>query len=66
MEARDKPLIAAMAGLAATYPRFGYRRINVFKVSLKHVMRSGRLGVAALTKSGLVVGERLGIDASII
>ena len=32
------PLIAAMAGLAATYPRFGYRRINVFMERLGHVM----------------------------
>ena len=38
LEARDKPLIAAMAGLAASYPRFGYRRINVFMERLGHVM----------------------------
>ena len=30
--------MAAMAGLAATYPRFGYRRINVFMGRLGHVM----------------------------
>jgi putative transposase len=30
--------MAAMAGLAATYPRFGYRRINVFMERLGHVM----------------------------
>ncbi len=38
LEARDKPLMAAMSGLAATYPRFGYRRINVFMDRLGHVM----------------------------
>jgi len=38
LEARDKPLIAGMAGLAASYPRFGYRRINVFTERLGHVM----------------------------
>jgi hypothetical protein len=30
--------MAVMAGLAATYPRFGYRRINVFMERLGHVM----------------------------
>lgn len=38
LEARDKPLMAAMSGLAAAYPRFGYRRINVFMERLGHVM----------------------------
>jgi putative transposase len=30
--------MAGLAGLAATYPRFGYRRINVFMKRLGHVM----------------------------
>jgi putative transposase len=30
--------MAAMADLAATYPRFGYRRINVFMERLGHIM----------------------------
>jgi putative transposase len=38
VEARDKPLMAAMKDLAETYPRFGYRRINVFMERLGHVM----------------------------
>ena len=38
VEARDKPLMAAMTDLAETYPRFGYRRINVFMERQGHFM----------------------------
>jgi putative transposase len=38
LEARDKPLMVAMTDLAETYPRFGYRRINVFMERQGHFM----------------------------
>jgi len=42
MEARDGPLIEAMAGLANLYPRYGYRRIQVFMEQLGHWMSSDK------------------------
>lgn len=38
MKARDGPLIEAMTSLANLYPRYGYRRIQVFMEHLGHVM----------------------------
>ena len=38
LEAREKLLLAAMTDLAATYPRFGYRRINAFMERQGHFM----------------------------
>jgi putative transposase len=57
MEARDKPLMAAMAGLAATYPRFGYRRINVFMERLGHVMGADK-DFRLWSKAGLQVPRK--------
>ncbi len=42
MEARDGPLIKAMSGLADLYPRYGYRRIQVFMERLGHFMGPDR------------------------
>jgi putative transposase len=38
LDARDSPLLAAMSDLAALYPRYGYRRIQVFMERLGHPM----------------------------
>ena len=38
MDQRDGPLLAAMRGLAAQYPRYGYRRILVFMERQGHAM----------------------------
>jgi putative transposase len=38
MEARDGPLIETMTSLAGLYPRYGYRRIQVFMEQLGHFM----------------------------
>ena len=76
LEARDKPLMAAMTDLAATYPRFGYRRINVFMERLGHVMGATSLsgfgsrpgcrcpGSAASQTSGDVPYETATTDGS--
>ena len=49
--------MAAMAGLAATYPRFGYRRINVFMERLGHVMGVDR-AFRLWSKAGLQVPRK--------
>ena len=40
--ARDAPALAAMCELAAQYPRYGYRRIQVFLARRGHVMSADR------------------------
>jgi putative transposase len=35
---RDTPVVAAMRRLAATYPRYGYRRIRIFLQREGHLM----------------------------
>jgi putative transposase len=49
--------MAAMAGLAATYPRFGYRRINVFMERQGHVMGADR-AFRLWSKAGLQVPRK--------
>jgi putative transposase len=49
--------MAAMAGLAATYPRFGYRRINVFMGRLGHVMGADK-AFRLWSKAGLQVPRK--------
>lgn len=39
---RDAPVISAMRELAAQYPRYGYRRIQVFLARRGHVMSADR------------------------
>jgi putative transposase len=39
---RDAPVVAAMRDLSAQYPRFGYRRIQVFLARRGHVMSADR------------------------
>jgi putative transposase len=39
---RDAPVVAAMRELAAQYPRYGYRRIQVFLGRRGHVMSVDR------------------------
>jgi putative transposase len=39
---RDRPLIAQMRELASQYPRYGYRRIQVFMARRGHVMSADR------------------------
>ena len=39
---RDAPVVAAMRELAAQYPRYGYRRIQVFLARRGHVMSADR------------------------
>lgn len=43
MPARDAPILAAMVGLSAQYPRFGYRRIQVFLARQGHPMSADRV-----------------------
>ena len=52
MEVRDGPLIVAMTGLAAQYPRYGYRRIQVFMEHQGHVMGPDR-AYGLWSKAGL-------------
>ena len=49
--------MAAMAGLAVTYPRFGYRRINVFMERLGHVMGADK-AFRLWSKAGLQVPRK--------
>jgi putative transposase len=42
LEARDAPVVAAMRELAAQYPRYGYRRIQVFLARRGYVMSADR------------------------
>ena len=49
--------MAAMSGLAATYPRFGYRRINVFMERLGHVMGADK-AFRLWCKAGLQVPRK--------
>lgn len=42
LAAKDAPVIAAMRDLAVQYPRFGYRRIQVFLERQGHVMSTDR------------------------
>src|SRR5882762_11403635 len=39
---RDEPVVAVMRELAAQYPRYGYRRIQVFLARRGHVMSADR------------------------
>jgi putative transposase len=39
---RDEPVVTAMRELAAQYPRYGYRRIQVFLARCGHVMSADR------------------------
>ena len=59
--ARDAPALAAMSSLSAQYPRYGYRRIQVFMARDGHVMNASVL--AAQCKVGgvrcAVCGVRL-------
>jgi len=57
MEVRDGPLIVAMTGLAAQYPRYGYRRIQVFMEHLSHFMGPDRT-YRLWSKSGLQVPKK--------
>ena len=41
--AKDTPVLARMAELAAQYPRYGYRRIAIFLGRDGHVMSFGRV-----------------------
>jgi putative transposase len=54
---RDAPLIAAMRELAAQYPRYGYRRIQVFMERKGHGMSSDRAW-RLWTKAGLQVPRK--------
>jgi len=42
MPARDAPVVAAMKELAGQYPRYGYRRIQVFLERRGHIMSADR------------------------
>lgn len=57
MDDRDAPLIAAMRELAAQYPRYGYRRIQVFMERKGHGMSSDRAW-RLWTKAGLQVPRK--------
>ena len=39
---RDAPVLAPMRGLAARYPRYGYRRIQIFLARGGHIMSADR------------------------
>src|SRR5689334_2823160 len=43
LTARDAPVVAEMRELAARYPRYGYRRIQVFLDRAGHVMSADRV-----------------------
>lgn len=43
MTLRDAPIVAKMHELAARYPRYGYRRIQVFLARAGHVMSADRV-----------------------
>jgi len=49
--------MAAMSGLAATYLRFGYRRLNVFMERLGHVMGTDK-AFRLWSKAGLQVPRK--------
>jgi putative transposase len=57
MKARDGPLIEAMTGLANLYPRYGYRRIQVFMEHLGHVMGPDKT-FRLWSKAGLQVPKK--------
>lgn len=57
MDARDGPIIAAMTGLANLYPRYGYRRIQVFMEHLGHVMGPDKM-FRLWSKVGLQVPKK--------
>ena len=57
MEARDGPLIVAMTGLANLYPRYGYRRIQVFMEQQGHFMGPDR-AYRLWSKAGLQVPRK--------
>jgi len=57
MDARDGPLIEAMTGLAGLYPRYGYRRIQVFMEHLGHIMGPDR-AFRLWGKAGLQVPKK--------
>lgn len=57
MTVRDAPLLAAMRGLAAQYPRYGYRRIQVFKERLGHAMSPDK-ACRLWAKAGLQVPRK--------
>ena len=41
--ARDAPVVAAMRDLAAQYPRYGYRKVQIFLARQGHVMSADRV-----------------------
>lgn len=41
--ARDAPVVVAMRGLAAQYPRYGYRKMRIFLARHGHVMSAERV-----------------------
>lgn len=57
MEARDGPLIKAMSDLAGLYPRYGYRRIQVFMEREGHIMGPDR-AFRLWSKAGLQVPKK--------
>ena len=54
---RDSPVISAMRELSAQYPRFGYRRIQVFLARRGHTMSADR-AYRIWKKAGLQVPRR--------
>ncbi len=40
---RDTPVVAAMRGIAAQYPRYGYRKVRIFLARQGHVMSADRV-----------------------
>ena len=57
LEKRDAPVVGAMRELAAQYPRFGYRRIQVFLARRGHTMSADR-AYRIWKKAGLQVPRR--------
>ena len=57
LEKRDAPVIGAMRELAGQYPRFGYRRIQVFLARRGHTMSADR-AYRIWKKAGLQVPRR--------
>ncbi len=54
---QDDPVVAAMRGLAAQYPRYGYRKIRIFLARQGHVMGVDRVW-RLWTSAGLQVPRR--------
>lgn len=54
---KDAPALASMTMLSARYPRYGYRRIQIFLERQGHVMSAGR-AYRLWSKSGLQVPKK--------